>query len=74
LGIVVGEKEGVMTRIDVWEMSESPAVGWWFETMGEGEPGDGDEDMHAPVSLWEAEIAALTEDQLLAFTEAHEDE
>jgi hypothetical protein len=73
LGIVVGEKEGVMSRIDTREMSESPAVGWWFETMGEGEPGD-DEDTLPPVSLWEAEIAALTEDQLLAFTETHEDE
>jgi hypothetical protein len=62
-----------MSKLEVRELSESPMVGWWFE-MGEGDGADGDDDTLTPVSLWEAEIAALTEDQLLAFNEAGEDE
>jgi hypothetical protein len=63
-----------MSKLEVRELSESPMAGWWFEMMGEGDGAESDDDTLTPVSLWEAEIAALTEDQLLAFTEAGEDD
>jgi hypothetical protein len=61
-----------MSKLDVRESSENPSAGWWMD--GAAGDGEGDDEPMSSVSLWEAEMVALTEDQLLALNEAAEDE
>jgi hypothetical protein len=61
-----------MSKLDVREISENLATGWWL--VAPAQELEVEEETAPSVSLWEAEMEALTEDQLLAFTEAHEDE
>jgi hypothetical protein len=59
-----------MVKMDrVEPVVESPEERWWLDWGGE----EGEPEELEPTSLWEAEITALDDEQLLALEESGED-
>jgi hypothetical protein len=59
-----------MVKMDGIEpMVASPEERWWLDGAGD----EGDEEVLEPTSLWEAEISALDDEQLLALEDSAED-
>jgi hypothetical protein len=46
---------------------------WWMDWGAEAGEGEGEDDLLEPTSLWEAEITALDDEQLMALEDSGED-